>query len=142
MKFNSRKDALFSTVILLSNSLVIAIIIFGLQKDNLGPLEYLMMLLLVSLVGLLFWIFFGTCYSLTNTSFFYRSGPFKDEIALNSITEIIKDKTLWIGMRPATARKGLIIKYNKYDEVYISPNTNARFIQEILSLNKDIKISE
>ena len=44
-------------------------------------------------------------------------------------------------LKPATALKGLIIKYNKYDEIYISPKTNESFVAEILKLNPEVKIN-
>ncbi len=55
--------------------------------------------------------------------------------------EVIKGKTLWVGLKPATARKGLIIKYGKFDEIYISPQTNDEFINRLLELNDAIKIT-
>lgn len=96
------------------------------------------MLILVLVV--LIWAGFGTYYKLTDKKLFYRSGPFYGAIELTKITEIIKGKTMWSGLKPATARKGLIIKYEKYNEIYISPHTNDSFIKAILKLNPDIKI--
>ena len=83
---------------------------------------------------------FGTSYSLTSSFLNYKSGPLKGSIPLENIREIIKNKTLWVGLKPATARKGLIIKYNAYDEIYISPQDNEEFIKSILSYKADIKI--
>ena len=72
----------------------------------------------------------------------YKSGPIIGKISVDRITEIIKGKTLWAGLKPATSRKGLIVKYDKYNEVYISPKTNESFIKKILELNGQIKITE
>ncbi len=72
----------------------------------------------------------------------YKSGPFNGKISIDRITEIVKGKTLWVGFRPATSRKGLIVKYDKYNEIYISPKTNESFIEKILELNGKIKITE
>ena len=48
---------------------------------------------------------------------------------------------MWVGFKPATARKGLIIKYDKFNDLYISPETNDLFINKILELNDQIKIT-
>lgn len=48
---------------------------------------------------------------------------------------------MWTGLKPATARNGLIIKYNKFDEIYISPETNDTFVDKILELNGNIVIT-
>ena len=78
------------------------------------------------------WLYFDTNYELTTSEFKYKSGPIKGAIKLDDITEIIKGKSLWVGLKPATARNGLIIKYQKYEEIYISPKTNDLFISKIL----------
>ncbi|HET8839525.1 MAG TPA: PH domain-containing protein, partial [Flavobacteriaceae bacterium] len=56
--------------------------------------------------------------------------------------EIIKGETRWCGLKPATAGKGLVVKYNKYDEIYISPKTNDSFVEKLLQLNPKIEIIE
>ena len=62
------------------------------------------------------------------------------KIEISRIHEIVVGKTLWAGNRPAMASKGLIIKYDKYEDLYISPDTNEKFITEILKHKPDIKI--
>ncbi|MGB5553196.1 MAG: PH domain-containing protein [Flavobacteriaceae bacterium] len=104
---------------------------------------YWPLILVFSVVGLLLWLYFGTNYELSKEDgLIYRSGPFNGKIKMNRITEIIKGKTLWVGFRPATARKGLILKYDTYNELYISPKTNERFIEKILEFNTEIKITD
>lgn len=66
----------------------------------------------------------------------------KGEIEISKIREIIKGKTIWTGVRPALATKGLIIKYNKYNEVYIAPENNDKVIEDLLKINEQIIISE
>lgn len=98
-------------------------------------------ILLLLVTGLLLWLFFGTEYELTQSEFKYKSGPFSGKIELEDIREIIKGKTMCSAMKPATAKNGLTIKYGKYDEIYISPNTNNTFVSEILKLKSDIIIT-
>lgn len=142
MKFESKKDILYSILILGVSSLLIGIAIFELITGEMEKYKYWPMFIIFIVVGLLFWIYFGTNYKLSKDTLIYRSGPFKGKIGIDRIKEIVKRKTLWIGFRPATSRKGLIVKYDKYNEIYISPKTNESFIEKILELNSEIKITE
>lgn len=143
MKFDSKKDTLFSILILGTNAFLIGITIVGILNGEMEKDEYWTLLIIAAVVGLLFWLYFGTNYELTKKDgLVYRSGPFNGKISVDRITEIIKGKTLWVGFRPATARKGLIVKYDKYNEIYISPKTNESFIKKILELNRQVKITE
>jgi len=49
---------------------------------------------------------------------------------------------MWSGTKPALARNGLIIKFNKYDEIYIAPERNNELISDLLKVNPEIKITE
>ncbi len=142
MIFKSKKDNLFTITILGLNAFLIGITIYGFITGELEKDEYWTLIPILGVVVLLFWMFFGTNYQLSKNELIYRCGPIKGKIKINRITEIIKGKTLWVGLKPATSRKGLIIKYDKYNEIYISPNTNESFIAELLKLKSDIKIND
>ncbi|NRR90503.1 PH domain-containing protein [Winogradskyella undariae] len=143
MKFESKKDMLFSVIILGLNAFFITIIVLGLINGEIKQQEYWPLIVIFGVVILIFWLFFGTNYKLTKQDgLIYKCGPLKGQIKIEDITQIIKGKTLWVGLKPATSRNGLIIKYNKYDEIYISPKTNETFIKKILELNSNIKITE
>lgn len=109
----------------------------GFSKDNIVAF-ILLPVFIVFLFGLLY-----TNYELANGYFRYRSGfIINGKIEISRIREIVKGKTLRVGFKPATATKGLIIKYDKYEELYISPATNDSFIEEILKIKSDIVITE
>tara|TARA_R110000850_G_scaffold215188_3_gene340952 strand:- start:211 stop:507 length:297 start_codon:yes stop_codon:yes gene_type:complete len=96
---------------------------------------------MLAVAGFLIWLGLGTNYELTQTELKYKRGPIRGKIQIDKIHEIIMGKTLWSGLKPATARNGLIIKYEKYNEIYISPKTNDSFVKKILELNGKIKIT-
>ena len=98
-------------------------------------------ILMLAVAGFLMWLGLGTNYQLTQSELKYKSGPIRGKIQIHEIHEIIKGKTLWSGLKPATARHGLIIKYKKHHEIYISPQTNDSFVKKILELNSAIKIT-
>lgn len=140
MKFSSRKDILFISVISLICLLLVIILGFMLFNSQVVATQLFSITIISLVVLLLLWIFFDTKYELLKNRLKYKSGPIRGEIEIDKIKKIIKGKTLWIGLKPATAKNGLIIKYNKYDEIYISPKTNDVFIAEILKLNSEIEI--
>ena len=86
-------------------------------------------------------IYFTTSYKIDSEYLKYRSLIFFGKIKIESIQRIEVGKTLYAGMRPATARKGLIIYYDKYEEVYISPVDNEEVIDTLLKINPEIEVS-
>jgi hypothetical protein len=140
MKFKSRQDIFFSSIIFGVCTLLMGITIYGHLNGKIEPQEYWTSALIFIIVGFLLWIFFGTKYELHQTYFIYKSGPLRGKIKIENIRKIEVGKTMWVGLRLATARKGLIIHYNKFNEIYISPKTNESFIQKILELNGKIEI--
>jgi len=141
LKFKSKKDVLFQVLILGTVGFCISTVVTQGLATELDKWNYITINLLLFVCGFLFWGYYGTYYELTQTHLKYNCGPIKGKIEINEIREIIKGKTLWVGLKPATARKGLIIKYGKYDEIYISPETNDEFISHILAINDAIRIT-
>ncbi|MFX0556698.1 PH domain-containing protein [Maribacter sp. CXY002] len=142
MKFQSRKDIVFSSVILGLIALLLSIAIIGLVTEEMDECKYWTLIPIPIFIGFFFWLYFGTNYELTKTEFIYRCGPFNGKISLGRITEIGQGNPPWIGLKYATARNGLRVKYDKHNEIYISPKTNESFIEKILELNNEIKITE
>ena len=82
-----------------------------------------------------------THYEIKGNILYWRSGILKGKINIDTINTIEKRKKgMYSGLKPALSEKGLIIKYNKYDEIYISPKTNESFINRILGVNKNVEI--
>lgn len=142
MKFHSRKDVFFHIVILGFSLFLAGFSVLGIAFNWMEKADHWMAIPFAVIAALLLWIYFGTRYYLTSSELIYRSGPLRGKIPIHTIREIVKGKTLYAGIKPATARKGLIIRFGKFDEVYISPKTNESFIAEILKRNPEIIISE
>ncbi|WP_026463343.1 PH domain-containing protein [Adhaeribacter aquaticus] len=104
-------------------------------KDK--PLAFIILLIPTAL---LLWIYFDTFYAIANQTLKYRSAFLSGEIRIGEIREIVKGKTLWVGIKPALAKNGLIIKYNKFDEIYIAPENNDEMIIDLLKINHKINI--
>jgi len=142
MKFKSRKDILFQLLGFSIIGFFVGIVLFSMFSDGIENYIFKWIdIFMLAVAGFLIWLGLGTNYELTQTELKYKSGPIKGKIEIDKIHEIIKGKTLWSGFKPATARNGLIIRYEKYNEIYISPKTNDSFVKKILELNNKIKIT-
>lgn len=108
---------------------------FGWNADTMVPLVIISLsaILLVSL-------FVNTKYTITNTHVLYVSGPFKGEIPIESIQKVKKNTTKYTGIKPALGKNGLVIYYNKYDEIYISPDSSESFVERLLKINPTIQV--
>lgn len=141
MIFKSRTDWLFSIIIWITVIFLSGLLIYTWihQSGRVSELFWITAVM-VATAGLLLWIYFQTLYEISEGYVKYQTGPLTGKIDITSIKEIIVGKTLWSGWKPATARKGLIVKYNKFDEIYFSPESNEEFVKEILKINSEIKI--
>ncbi len=94
------------------------------------------------ILGLLTWLILQTNYTLDTQNLCYKSGPFKGTIAIKSIKKIefhngIIVPTIW---KPALSHIGLIITYNQYDDIYISPEKRVEFVQKLTQINPNINL--
>ena len=141
IKFKSTKDVLFQALILGIVGGCISLIVSVGLATGLDKSSYVTISLLLLVSAFLLWSYYGTYYELTQKQIKYNCGPIKGKIENKEVRGDVKGKTLWVGLNPATDRKGLIIKYGKFDEIYISPQTNDEFINRLLELNDAIKIT-
>jgi hypothetical protein len=126
---------------LLIGFLIFPIAIFYFEEKTFTQNPFILLLLLSPLI-LITWIYFDTSYKIENGKLIYRSGFLRGKIEIQKIREIITGKTMWSGRKPALAKKGLIIKFNKYDEIYIAPQNNKEMISDLLKVNPEINIVE
>jgi hypothetical protein len=137
--FRSKRDPLMDAMIIGLIVSMIVMMIVTLRTEQATFIEF------VTIIGLP--TFFMAIlllprprYTIDSQYFSYRSGIFRGKIAIDKIHKIEVGKTLWVGFKPAAARKGLIIHYNRYEEIYISPDGNDNFVNELLQYNPAIKI--
>jgi hypothetical protein len=66
----------------------------------------------------------------------------KGHIPIASIYKVIYNKKFFVyGNKPALdMTNGLIVRYNKWDEIYISPADKAGFVQELQRINPGIEV--
>ncbi len=136
--YKANRKGLF--VYLLLGFILLPIVIFIIDKNSFIEKPFIFLFLLIPLL-LLSWIYFDTGYKIENSKLVYRSAFLRGKIEISTIKEIQKGKTMWSGIKPALARKGLIIRFNKFDEIYIAPENNDELILDLLKINSAIKIA-
>ena len=81
MKFKSRKDILFTTIILGLFIFMLLITLIGVTSGEMGNGKYFSLILALSVSVLLIWLFFGTNYELTKQNgHVYKSGPIQEKL--------------------------------------------------------------
>lgn len=94
-------------------------------------------------LALLCWIISKTFYEIKNDSLLIcKSGPFKKKIQIKNIKRIefhngLIIPSLW---KLSLSDKGIIIFYNQFDDIYISPKNADKFLTELLKINPNIVV--
>jgi len=137
--FKSRKDRLYGGIIFGISFMLLGIFVVQLLFEgwHIGLLFHVVNFIVI---GFLLWLWYGTYYCVDNRYLHYQSGPLRGKIPIETIREIERDTTMWTGYRLALARKGVIVKYNRFDDIYLSPDNNDTFIEALLVINPDIQI--
>lgn len=122
--------------------MILPLLLGEISVEDFRDSEILIYLGITALIIALFaLICFGTYYKIENGFLYHRSGPFFGKMKISNIRKI-KYHSGWIvpvTYRPATDTKGIIITYNKFDEVYFSPKELETFINELKSINPEIE---
>lgn len=124
---------------LLIVSVLFPVVIFFLDLNTFSEKPFIMLPLLSPII-ILFWIYFDTYYQIENDQLIYRCGFLRGKVEIPKIKEITKGKTMWVGVKPALAKNGLIIRFSAYDEIYIAPQSNGEMIADLLKVNPNINI--
>jgi len=131
MLFNTKKDLtlifVFLFIFILLSSISLFSILFENDKSLLWPFFGL-----VSFIALLFISILKTTYfRLDEDVLFCKSLIFTKKIFYSSIRKVEKQKGIYAGLKFSTAWRGLVIHYNKFDELLISPEDEEIFIEKL-----------
>jgi hypothetical protein len=141
IRFRSRKSWVFGIFLWFAVLVAFSAAVFAMTR--IGPSNYLMNVILALLMiisgGLILWIWFATYYVIADGFLHYRSGPVSGKISIAAINRLEVGKTLWAGVRPALATRGIIIHFNTYDMIYVSPQNDNSFITALKKINPEIK---
>jgi|SaaInl3SG_22_DNA_1037383.scaffolds.fasta_scaffold09274_2 heme/copper-type cytochrome/quinol oxidase subunit 4 len=138
--FKARTDALFNGVLIFSIAICI-LPMWPLIRSGISSTETLIAFVILAATTLMMIAFYThTYYTIDGDELRWQSSILFGKFSVSSIQKIAINKTLWVGTRPATARNGIIIYYNKYDEIYFSPSDNEAFATALLEINPEIEV--
>ncbi|WP_396192331.1 PH domain-containing protein [Flavobacterium sp.] len=101
--------------------------------------EWIGLLGLAGVVGFILVLSKTTQYIINENQLLVKSTWIVNErIDISKITKIEKSNSILSS--PALSLDRLLVRYNKYDEVLISPKEKKEFIDELLKINPNIEI--
>ncbi|MFC5271693.1 PH domain-containing protein [Adhaeribacter terreus] len=138
LKFRSEKSRQAAFFIFFPTTLVFIMLGYLLLSSEQSWGSYFISFLYAIIYGYLIWMWFDTGYAISENAVAYHSGAMKGKIAISSIRKIERKKELFGGLKPALGTHGIIVHYNKFDDIYFSPENQEQFIQELKVRNPDI----
>lgn len=140
-RYRSSIDWVFYSAMIIMVLLTIGLPILVYFDDEGGKLPVVIMFGIVgTIAGLIFSLPGTTHYTFEKDSLICRSSFLKRTIPYSSINKIGKQKGLYAGWKFSLSSKGLLIAYNKYDELYISPTDQEQFIEDLKRSNPSIEV--
>jgi hypothetical protein len=141
MVFKSAKSKINSYIFIGAIILLIVVSIPSIFEESITPFIIIFGINAV-IILILLWIYTTTFYSIKNEIISWKSGPFNGKIAIKNINRIEHHKGIIVPTicKPALSHIGLIITYNKYNDIYISPENSDEFILHLLKTNPNITI--
>jgi len=136
--FKPKRSLKHFLILFVLTSFIALVIIF--QNIPLGEKLGVILSLYALIIALNALILYTTHYLVDENRFSYRSLFFSGVIEISNIKKMEVGKTLWVGLKPATAMAGIIIHYNSFDEIYISPENNKDFVHTLLEINPSIQV--
>jgi hypothetical protein len=121
---------------------MLVILVFPILEDG-----FTLPIILISIFHLVFVIFFitilfNTNYTIQNDELLCKSSVFRSKIKIKNIRKIEHHKGIIVPVtwKLGLSHIGIIITYNKYDDIYISPENVDLFIKDLLAINPTIEI--
>jgi len=141
MKYAAKKGA-FIIYIIAFLILVSVITSFDKHTKAFAPASNPGALICLAVIALFLWFWFDTGYVIKEEKVYYRSGFIRGSIAISTIREVDKSSRGFVGMKASIALKGIVIRYNKWDELLISPLNADEFINKLTEMNPAIQVKE
>lgn len=139
--FKSKVDWFYKIVLIIIPIIISVGAYFMMLDPTVGQNELFFFIGVFLLIyTLLLLLFFKTDYRIENNKLFCRSGFFKKSFEVSSIRKIEKGVSLYVGWKLGLAFRGLVIYYNKFDELYITPENESEFIETLKNLNPEIQV--
>jgi hypothetical protein len=111
------------------------------KNPVLNAKEYISRLCIALLLFGFMFIFNKITYKIDKDKLIIKSIIFKKEMEIQHFHSIYRNKKRFVTIeKAALATNGIIIRYSKYDEIYISPEKENEFIAELKAINPSISV--
>ena len=99
-------------------------------------------LIIYGIAAMLIWILLDTNYKIDKNTFFYCSGPIRGTIKIERIRKVERWNKWYVKslLKPSLGNDGLIIYYEKFEDIYISPKNKEDFINALREINPSIEV--
>ncbi len=123
-------------------SIVIFMIVMLGYTFSSGELPIAPFIILALVAVLIVWVLLDTRYVIKNSFLLYRSGPFRGRIDITKIQKIKRHSGLYVpvSMKQALDTTGFIITFNNFNDVFVSPQNSAIFLEEIQKINPKVEV--
>jgi len=86
------------------------------------------------------WMWFDTYYIIEDSKLLYKSALLSGSICIDSIFEVTRSTYQYSGKKPSLAYHGLVVKYNRWDDIYLSPKQLEQFTSALKVINPKITV--
>ena len=142
IRFEAAKGKYFLVLTYTYILLGIAIIASGiLLEQNITSFDSIVIFIWAATCAYHFYRLKNTYYQLYGNTLFYRSGFTKGSIPISSIRKVNKQSKMIGDFKASLSGNGLLLIYNKYDELFIAPKDPEALLAGLLKINPKIEVT-
>ena len=140
--FKSSKNYIMISLLWIIIIFLLAIPFIPETELDAEKLPFIGIVILYLITGMLVWILLDTKYKIDQNILFYCSGPIRGTIEISKIRKV-ENWNKWYSnsfLKPALGKDGLVIYYDKFEDIYISPKNKEAFIAALREINPGIQV--
>jgi hypothetical protein len=140
--FKSSKNYVMIKVLWLVIIFLLVVPFLAEGDKNADKVPLVVIVILYSITAMLIWILLDTKYLIKEKQLFYCSGPIRGSIKIENIRKVERWNKWYVTsfIKPALGKDGLIIYYEKFDDIFISPENKEDFIAALREINSRIEV--
>jgi hypothetical protein len=143
-KYLCKKDISFGILLMTAVLLIIGLayltVLYGTDSF---VVKVIISLIIVSVVGLFLWLWFGTYYVIYQEKLIAKSGPFKWRVSIHEINYVrLHQKTIGGTWKPTLSWNSIEIRDKESKSIFISPDRQTEFISDLINMNNHIIIKD
>ena len=140
--FKSSKNYLMISLLWLIIVFLLAIPFLPDEPQKTAATALFGVLIIYGIAAMLIWILLDTNYKINKNTLFYCSGPIRGTIKIERIRKVERWNKWYVKslLKPSLGNDGLIIYYEKFEDIYISPKNKEDFINALREINPSIEV--